>query len=325
MIRPRRSAPRGSRQRSGLVASPRAEVHIAIPSSPLTVTPQNRRSFLATLGVAALGCATGGAPGAAAAFGAGAPGSRKLDRIGLQLYTVRTAAAKDLPGTLARIAEIGYRDVEFAGYHGRTPQEIRDLLARNGLLAPSSHIPIADLRGNWKKVLDEAKTIGHEYLTIPWIGDADRATVDDWKRIATLFNTSAFEAKGAGLKFAYHNHDFEFRTVGGLVPFDVLLAETDPALVSFEMDIYWVVRAGRDPLEYLTRFPNRFSMFHAKDSAGPPQHRMVDVGAGTIDFARILAEGQRVGVRHVFVEHDNPADPIASIASSYQHLSKLAF
>jgi sugar phosphate isomerase/epimerase len=289
------------------------------------VTPQNRRSFLATLGAAALGCATGGAPAAAAAFGSGAPGTRKLDRIGLQLYTVRDAAAKDLPGTLARVAQIGYRDVEFAGYHGRSAQEIRDLLERTGLRAPSSHIPFAELTGNWKKTLDDAKVIGHEYLTIPWLGDAQRGSIEDWKRTASLFNTRAFEAKGAGLKFAYHNHDFEFRTVGGLVPMDVLLAETDPTLVSFEMDLYWVVRAARDPLEYLAKYPNRFSMFHAKDSAGPPDHRMVSVGSGIIDFKHILAEGQRIGVRHVFVEHDNPADAFESIATSYQYLSKLEF
>ncbi len=288
------------------------------------MTLQDRRSFLATLGVAALGCATGD-PAPAAAFRTGAVGSRKLNRVGVQLYTVRAAAAKDLPGTLARIAEIGYRDVEFAGYHGRLPVEIRDLLARYGLRAPSSHIPVAEIRGNWQKVIDDAKVIGHEYLTIPWLGDTDRATVDTWKRTASLFNQAAFQAKGAGLKFAYHNHDFEFRTVAGVVPFDVLLAETDPKLVTFEMDIYWVVRAGRDPLEYLRRFPNRFSMFHAKDSGGPPKHDMVEVGKGTIDFRSILAEGMKAGVQHVFVEHDQPADPLASIATSYQYLSTLEF
>ena len=115
------------------------------------------------------------------------------------------------------------------------------------------------------------------------------------------------------------------RVTGGDVPLDLLLTETDPALVSFEMDIYWVVRAGRDPLEYLARFPNRFSMFHAKDSAGRPRHEMVDVGKGTIDFKAILAAGMGAGVRHVFVEHDNPGDPIASITASYRHLAALEF
>ena len=288
------------------------------------MTLQNRRSFLATLGVAALGCATG-SPAPAAAFRAGTAGSRKLNRVGLQLYTVRDAAAKDRPGTLARVAEIGYRDVEFAGYHGRPPQEIRDLLTRYGLRSPSSHIPIAEVRGNWQKALEDAKVIGHEYVTIPWLGDSDRGTIDSWKRTASLFNQAAFQAKGAGLKFAYHNHDFEFRTVGGLVPFDVLLAETDPNLVTFEMDIYWVVRAGRDPLEYLRRYPTRFSMLHAKDAGPAPKLEMVDVGKGTIDFRTILAEGMKAGVQHVFVEHDQPADAFASIANSYQFLSKLEF
>src|SRR5688500_11763298 len=147
-----------ARTRSRLVAAPGAAVHIATPSSPSTVTLQNRRSFLATIGVAALGCAAGG-PAATAAFRAGAPGSRKLDRIGLQLYTVRSLAAKDLAGTLAQVAAIGYRDVEFAGYHGKTPREVRSLLDANGLRAPSAHIPIADVRGNWKKTLDDAKIV----------------------------------------------------------------------------------------------------------------------------------------------------------------------
>lgn len=285
---------------------------------------QDRRSFLAMLGAAAAGCVAG-QPEQAADMLASNAAPAAPHRIGVQLYTVRAAAARDLPGTLARIAEIGYKDVEFAGYHGKTPAEIRDLLARNKLGAPSSHIPIASLRGDWKKALDEAKTIGHEYVTIPWLGEADRASVDTWKRLAAEFNRGGAEAKAAGLRFAYHNHDFEFRRIGDIVPFDVLIAETDPALVSFEMDIYWLVKAGHDPLAYFTRFPNRFTMVHAKDSAGPPDHRMVDVGAGTIDFAKLLPQGVAAGVKHVFVEHDQPADPMASIAASYQQLAKLTF
>ena len=285
---------------------------------------QNRRTFLATLGAAAAGCAVGQPENAANVIGSVVTPAAPR-RLGVQLYTVRTAAARDLPGTLARIAEIGYRDVELAGYHGRTPVEMRELLTRYGLVAPSSHIPIASLRGDWKKALDEAKTIGHEYVTIPWVGDGDHATVDAWKRLAELFNRGGAEAKAAGLKFAYHNHDFEFKRIGDAVMLDVLLAETDPALVSFEMDMYWVVKAGQDPAAYFARFPKRFSLVHVKDSAGPPEHRMVDVGAGTIDFARLLPLGIAAGVKHVFVEHDQPADPMGSIAASYQHLARLSF
>ena len=287
------------------------------------MTVQNRRSFLATLGIAAIGCATERTSDAANVIKAATSGPRKLDRIGLQLYTVRDEAARDLPATLERIAGIGYRDVEFAGYHGHTPAQIRDLLTRNNLRAPSAHVPIATLRGDWKKALDEAKLIGHEFVTIPWLDNAGRMTADDWKRIAAEFNRGAAEAKTAGLRFAYHNHDFEFRRTGDVVPFDVLLSETDPALVTFEMDIYWLVKAGHDPLDYFTRFPNRFPMVHAKDSAGPPEHVMVDVGAGTIDFRTVLGQGMKAGVIHVFVEHDRPADAFGSIASSYRHLSQL--
>jgi len=285
---------------------------------------QDRRSFLALLGAAAAGCVAGKPETAADLMKSATPPSSP-HRIGVQLYTVRDAAAKDLPGTLARIAEIGYRDVEFAGYHGRTPAEIRDLLTRFNLGAPSSHIPVASLRGDWKKALDEAKTIGHEFVTIPWLGDGDTSSVDAWKRVAELFNRGGADAKAAGLRFAYHNHDFEFRRIGDVVPFDVLLAETDPALVSYEMDIYWLVKAGHDPMAYFTRYPNRFTMVQVKDSAGPPEHRMVDVGAGAIDFARVLPRAVASGVKHVFVEHDQPADAMASITASYQHLAKLAF
>ena len=272
--------------------------------------------------MAALGCATQRPADADTLIKAAGSSSGKLDRIGLQLYTVRNEAARDLPATLARVAAIGYRDVEFAGYHGHSPAQVRDLLARNGLRAPSAHVPIASLRGDWKKVLDEAKLVGHEYVTIPWL-DADRASVDSWKRIASEFNRGGAEARSAGLRFAYHNHDFEFLRIGDVVPFDLLLTETDPALVSFEMDIYWLVKAGHDPLDYFRRFPNRFSMVHAKDSSGPPEHRMVNVGEGTIDFRNVLGQGMKAGVSHIFVEHDRPTDAFDSIAKSYRHLAQL--
>lgn len=285
----------------------------------------DRRSFLAMLGAAAAGCAAGQPETAANIVASAVPVTPAPRRIGVQLYTVRAEAARDLAGTLARIAEIGYLDVEFAGYHGKSPMEIRELLARYNLGAPSSHIPVANLRGDWKKALDEAKTIGHEFVTIPWLGDADRGSVDGWKRIAELFNRGGADAKAAGLRFAYHNHDFELRRVGDVVPLDLLLAETDPALVSFQMDIYWVVKAGQDPAAYFARHPGRFSMVHAKDSAGAPEHRMVDVGAGTIDFATLLPRAVAAGVKHVFVEHDQPADPMGSITASYRHLAQLSF
>lgn len=231
-----------------------------------------------------------------------------------------------MPGTLARLAQIGYREVEFAGYFGRSPEQTRALLAQNGLTAPSTHVGIDQL-ANWDRALDDALARGHSYVTIPWLPENMRGSADGWRRMAEQFNRAAGQAKARGLMFAYHNHDFEFTRVDGVVPFDLLLAETDPALVQFEMDIYWVTRAGGDPLDYIRRHPTRFSMLHIKDSAGPPDHRMVSVGDGTIDFAAILRldASQRGAVRHTFVEHDNPADPFAFAQRSFDHLSRMEY
>src|SRR3989475_4408761 len=143
----------------------------------------------------------------------------------------------------------------------------------------------------------------------------------------TLFrsNRAAAQAHDAGLQFAYHNHDFEFARTEGRLPYDVLIAETDPKLVQFEIDLYWMVKGGQDPLAYFARLPGRVPMVHVKDSAGPPAHRMVDVGAGKIDFKKIFAQRDQAGIRHFFVEHDQPADPFASIRASCDYLKRLEF
>jgi sugar phosphate isomerase/epimerase len=250
---------------------------------------------------------------------------RRLGRVGIQLYTIRSEMQRDLPGTLARVAAIGYKDVEFAGYFNRSPAEIRELLIGNGLASPSTHVAFDMLVGEARRTtLDDAKTIGHAYVTVPSPPRAPRATVDDWKRIAESFNTAGAAAKAAGLRFAYHNHDAELRPIAGTAPLDILLTNTDPALVEYEMDVYWVVRGGGDPFDYFSRFPSRFTMIHAKDAAGP-ERAMVDVGSGSIEWKRILADGTKAGVKHVFVEHDRPADGFASIRNSYRHLASLEY
>jgi sugar phosphate isomerase/epimerase len=281
---------------------------------------QNRRTFLATIGAAALGAAYRGSPAACA----GGSQQRRIDRVGLQLYTVRDQMKADMPGTIARVAAIGYKEVEFAGYFGRTPAEVRALLAQNNLTSPSTHLPYESL-DNWQKTLDDAKSIGHQWVTLPWIPEEKRRTVDDWKGIAARFNTAAAAAKASGLRFAYHNHDFELHSVGGTRPLDILLTETDPKLVDIEMDIYWVVFGGGNPLDYFTRYPHRFPLVHVKDSSGPPDNKMVDVGKGKIDFRSIFAQGATAGIQHYFVEHDEPADPMATIRNSYDYLHALTF
>jgi sugar phosphate isomerase/epimerase len=279
----------------------------------------DRRTFLATLGGAALALATSrrGFPGT----------TRKLKRVGLQLYTVRDAMAKDVPGTLARVAQIGYKEVEFAGYFGKTPHEIHELLEKYHLTAPSSHVSYPDGGDGWKKAVAEAKEVGHQYVTVPWTPEEKRQGPDAWKRVADDFNQAAKVAHASGLRFAYHNHDYELVKSGDVLPFDALLQYTDPKLVEFEMDLYWMVHGGADPLTYFQRFPGRFTMVHVKDAMPAPALTMTDVGKGTIDFKKIFAWDAAHGahIKHYFVEHDQPADPFASIETSYKYLANLNY
>jgi sugar phosphate isomerase/epimerase len=280
-----------------------------------------RRTFLATLGVAAIGIASRDA----LADGILLAPRHKLKKVGLQLYTVRDLMKADLPGTLRKVAQIGYKEVEFAGYFGRSPAQIRALLKQNGLTSPSSHIGLDILEKDSVRAFADAKAIGHQWVTMPYIPEERRKTVDDWNKIIDLLNQLGPQAKAAGLRLAYHNHDFEIRPVDGVRPLDMMLSKTDPALVDFEMDLYWVVFGGGDPLDFFNRYPKRFALVHVKDSAGPPDNKMVDVGKGTIDFPKIFAQSDKAGIKHYFVEHDQPADPIATIRNSYKYLAAVRF
>ncbi len=250
--------------------------------------------------------------------------ARRLDKVGLQLYTVRDQMKADFEGTLAHVAEIGYKEVEFAGYFDHTPADVRAILDRHGLSAPSTHIALGEIDA-WKASLDTAKAIGHEYIVVPWIPQEKRLTLDGWKNVAGVFNRAAQLAHDAGLQFAYHNHDFEFPKLEGQVPYDVLLQNTDPKLVQLEIDLYWLTKGGQDPLSYFSRWPGRIPLVHVKDSAGAPEHKMVDVGQGKIDWKRIFAKREQAGIKHFFVEHDQPPQPFQDIAASYRYLSQLEF
>ena len=281
----------------------------------------DRRTFLATLGAAALTLA------------ARRPipliSRRRLKRIGLQLYTVRDEMAKDVPKTLERVAQIGYREVEFAGYFKHTPHEIHELLERYKLSAPSSHVPYPAKWDDWKKTVADAKKVGHQYVTVAWTPEEQRKGADAYQRVAETFNRAGTEARKAGLHFAYHNHDYELAAPagGGALPLDVLFEHTDPALVTFEMDLYWMVHGGADPLAYFTKYPGRISLVHVKDAMGDASHTMTEVGKGTIDFPKIFAYDADHGahIKHAFVEHDQPADPFASVTASYEYLVKMEY
>lgn len=255
--------------------------------------------------------------------------ARRLPHIGLQLYTVRSLTEKDLDGTLAKIADIGFREVEFAGYFGKTPAQVRAMLKKHGLTAPSTHTPLPKSDEEFQKVCADAKAIGHRWVVIAWLAPEERKNADDWARHADHFNKLGAIAKSHGLKLGYHNHDFEFMRVGDVTGLDVLLSKTDPKLVDFEMDLYWVTKAGGDPIALFKRYPHRFPLLHAKDATAAPERAMADVGGGTIDFAKIFAQAKVSGMQHVYVERDDAADhgadPLQSASNSYKYLSKLSY
>jgi sugar phosphate isomerase/epimerase len=284
----------------------------------------NRREFLRR---------TGGAGSAAlfTVYGGSAlhaPDSRfpipdSLTRIGVQLYTVRRAMQDSVERTLEQVARIGYKEVEFAGYFGRSAKEIRALLDANGLTAPSAHsADLNSVRNRFAQVLEDAATAGHRYVICASLPRSEQ-TADGYKRIAAEFNRAGEQAAKSGITFGFHNHDGEFAPLGSTNGYDILLAECDPKLVTMQMDLFWTVKGGKDPLAYFAKYPGRFSSVHVKDMAA--DGAMVDVGAGRLPFDKYFAQSKQAGIMHYFVEHDSPADPMASITASYRYLSALKF
>jgi len=280
-----------------------------------------RRSFLAAFGGIAVGASR---PGMLAALARASVPATKLSKIGIQLYTVRRAAAADLAGTLERLAAIGFKEVELAGYYNKAPAEFRDLLKANGLTAPSGHIAIELIENNPAKTFADAHTVGHQWVTVPSLPRGKHETEDDWKRVAAQFNAAATKAKAEGFRFAFHNHNDIVRTQNGILPVDILMRETDPALVFYQMDIYWAVSGGADPLALLAKFPGRFKMFHVKDGKPPYNDAsQTDLGQGTIDFKPVFKRG--TNIEHYFMESDSAADPLAFADAGYKYLAKLEY
>jgi sugar phosphate isomerase/epimerase len=277
--------------------------------------PLNRRTFLGA-GAAAL---------ATSAWGTRAAGQqRRLDRIGLQLYTLRTQLAKDLAGTLAKVAEIGFREVEFAGYYEHSPAQIRQLLQDNGLTAPAAHTLIGPLATDTQRLIDECAEIGHRYLVMAYLLPNQRS-LDQYARHIEVLNSAGEKCRAAGIRLAYHNHDFEFESHDGTVPYDLLLDGVSPELMTMELDLYWIQKGGADPLAYFERAPGRFELFHVKD-----MHRssgsFTEVGSGSVPFAKIFAQSELAGTKHYFVEQDIiSGDPYESLSKSFAFLRDLRF
>lgn len=258
-------------------------------------------------------------------------------KTGLQLYTLREEMTKDPDGTLKKVANLGYKEVESFGYQdgkffGKTAKEYATLLNDLGLSAPSGHYMTGNvmmkgegtLTNNWKRAVDDAAAIGQKYMVCAYLFPPERTKLDDYKKFADLFNKSAEVTRAAGLQFAYHNHDFEFQPMDGQVPYDLLLSSTDPKLVQMELDLYWTTFAGQDPVALFKKHPGRFPLWHLKDMEKTPQRAFAEVGTGSIDFQRIFDARKTAGLTHYFVEQDVcKRPPLESIAISYGNVQKL--
>ena len=260
-----------------------------------------------------------------------AAAEHRIEKIGLELYTVRDALDKDFAGTIARVAKAGYKEVELATFFAKlpkfnpSPKEARKILDENGLTAPASHVPYSALSAeNLPKVIEGAKILGHSYIVNPSIDRDVLKQPDGWKRAAENFNRAGAELKKAGIRLGYHNHVEEFKPLpDGKLPYDVLLAESDPKLVKMEMDLGWAHEAGVDPIKYFEKYPGRFPLVHVKDF--DKNRNMSDVGKGEIDWKAIFKKADLAGIKHYFVEFDNPKDPFETIKASYEYLEKLRF
>ena len=288
----------------------------------------NRRTFLET--AATISAATL----FSSRFG-WAAGEHKINKVAVQLYTVRDLMKDDFEGTIAKVAQIGYKEVEFAGYFGRTAQQVKDILTKNGLTAPSTHVQYDELDDKFPSVIEFSKTVGMSYIICPWIPEDVRKSPDIWKQASEKFNKCGEQTKKAGMQFGYHNHWFEFLPIDGKLPYDELLKDCDPSLVKMEMDLCWIIAAGGEPVKYFEKYPGRFPLVHVKDlktkpnvTSGGAQNYgdtvdLTEVGSGIIDWKKIFAHSQQAGIKHYIVEHDHPKQPIESITKSYQYLSNL--
>lgn len=306
----------------------------------------NRRLFLKHTGMlasgialAGIGCGSNGSGGgngdSTEAGTSGTTASKvaehALAQFGLQLYTIRDVLPNDVKGTLQQVSSYGYKQIE--GYEGgmglwwgMTNKELKTYLDSIGLTMVASHCNVSE---NLDRKAGEAAEIGMQYLIQPWLGP--QKTLDDYKKAADNFNKYGEVCKKNGIRFAYHNHGYSFEELEGQVPQDIFMQNTDPALVDFEMDIYWVVVPGADPVAWLQKYPNRFRLCHVKDrlkNAAPGQEdASTEVGAGSIDFKKILRTAEENGMEYYIVEqerYDN-GTPLEAAKKSAEYLKSFTF
>lgn len=279
-----------------------------------------RREFIQTASFAAVGLLS------LPSFLAVAKSGKSL---GLQLYTLRDTMPKDPKGVLKQVASYGYKELETYGYRdgklfGMDIREFSDYVKGLGMKVSSGHYGIDLIRGDWEKAVLDAKAIGQKYMVCPYLNDNERASIDDYKKRCDEFNKAGEVCNKHGLRFSYHNHAFEFAEMEGKIPYDVMLEQLDPKKVSMEMDIFWVVNAGFDPIQYFQKYPGRFEQWHVKDMDKSDKNRNADIGQGTIDWKAIFAKAKQSGMKQFFVEQESyPGEPIKSVEASAKYMKTI--
>ncbi len=250
----------------------------------------------------------------------------KLRNVGIQLYSVRKEMLEDAVGTLKALAKIGYKELESArsekgNYYGLQPKEIKKVASDLGMTLRSGHVHIDK---DWQRSIDAAAEAGQDYLICSSLPSKGQ-TVDNYKKVAETFSKAAEDSKKSGIIFGYHNHEYEFEKENGQVLYEVLLENTDPKLVTMELDLGWVVASGNDPLAYFNRFPGRFALWHLKDM-DPVKKQSTEFGKGQIKVAEILKNSKKSGVKHIFVEQEEYASTaLESMKYDFDYLQKIDF
>ncbi|WP_044171426.1 sugar phosphate isomerase/epimerase family protein [Flectobacillus major] len=287
-----------------------------------------------------------------------------VDKVGIQLFSLPKMLEKDFAGTIEFLAKMGYKEVELfgpfpfsaqvaqdrwksitpmlgfsgSGYFGKSPKEIKSILKANGITTPSAHTDLDTLVNNMDKLGEAANVLGHKYVVLPSIPDDKRQTLDDYKRISETFNKIGENAKRVGLKFGYHNHGYGLSPLEGQIPLYLIMEQTDPNLVFFEMDIYWTSAGGIEPISLLEKYPNRYHLLHLKDmkekkhfsgdgNTAPQWFElfpyMTSAGDGVLGVKEIVEKAKSTGVKHFFVEQDLVADPDVALKRSIDFLKKV--
>tara|TARA_R110002072_G_scaffold69243_3_gene167922 strand:- start:649 stop:1530 length:882 start_codon:yes stop_codon:yes gene_type:complete len=262
----------------------------------------------------------------------------KIKDFGFQVYTVRDVIKKDMDGTLKTLKKAGYDYAEFFDFAdgkllGMPVKEAKAIIDASKIKLKSIHVPTGiqahtvsgTMVNNWQKAVDDAAELGAEYLVCAYLDSAERQTIDQYKKVSELFNRSAEICKKSGIKFAYHNHAFEFKEIDGQIPYDVLLKETDADLVKMELDMYWVRYADQNPLKIIQKDMGRFPLWHVKDMSMDEDRAMKEVGAGRIDWKQLFAYDKDAGLEYFFVEQDGnwAENSVQSLVTSIKHLKKI--